>query len=116
MGWLQGIMLVYGIFDIAMGLVGTLASENHEIFSLLGGGIAGLLVIGFAALTKTNPRVGFIGATVVALAVAGKFASKTFSGQIYPSGIIFAVSLLFAATLVGAHFAAVSRRKKSESS
>lgn len=108
-------MLLYGIFDIAMGVIGTLASKNHEIFSLLGGGVAGLLVIGFAALTKTNPRVGFIGATVVGLAMAGKFAAGTFSGQIYPAGIIFTVSLLFAVILVGAHFAAVGKRKKAAS-
>lgn len=108
-------MLLYGIFDIVMGLIGTLASKNHEIFSLLGGGVAGLLVIGFAALTKTNPRVGFIGATVVGLAMAAKFAKGAFSGQVYPAGIIFAVSLLFAVVLVGAHFVAVGKRKKAGS-
>src|ERR1041385_1375733 len=98
MGWLQAVMLLYGVFDFAMGLIGTLASKNHEPYSLIGGGVAGVLVIGFAALTKTNPRVGFIGATVVGLLMAGKFASGAFSGQFYPAGIIFAVSLLFAIT------------------
>jgi hypothetical protein len=94
--------------------IGTVASPNHEPWSLVGGGAAGILVIGFAALTKTNPRVGFIGATVVALLVAGRFGAKAFQGVIYPAGIIFVVSLAFALTLVLAHFAAVARRKREE--
>jgi hypothetical protein len=110
---LQRGMLLYGIFDIVMGLIGTIASEKHEPWSLMGGGIAGLLVIGFAFLVKTKPRIGFIGATLVGLLMAGKFAKGTFSGQIYPAGIIFGVSIIFAATLVGAHFAAVNKRKSS---
>jgi len=113
MGRLQSVMVLYGVFDIAMGLIGTIATANHEIFSLIGGGVAGLLVIGFAALSKTNPRAGFIGATIVGLLMAGKFAKNAFGGQIYPAGIIFAVSLAFAAFLVGSHFAAMSKRKSS---
>jgi uncharacterized membrane protein (UPF0136 family) len=113
MGWLQGVMLLYGVFSIVMGLIGYL--HGHSLPSLIAGGIAGILVIGCAALTKTNPRVGFITATVIALLVAMQMASKTFKGVIYPSGIIFGVSILFAITLVGAHFAAVSRRKRTTS-
>lgn len=112
MGWLQGVMLLYGIFDILMGLIGTMASKNHEPWSLVGGGGAGLLVIGCAALTKTNPRVGFIAATVIGLLVAARFAPKAIGGQIYPGAIVMIVSLAFAFTLVGAHFAAVNKRKQ----
>ncbi|MFI5384833.1 MAG: hypothetical protein ACHQ50_01825, partial [Fimbriimonadales bacterium] len=72
----------------------------------------GILIIGCAALTKTNPRVGFIAATVIGLLVAGRFAKHTFEGQVYPAAIIFAVSIVFAVTLVAAHFAAVSKRKR----
>ena len=115
MGWLQGVMLLYGVFNIVMGLIGTMFSEKHEPWSLIGGGVAGALVIGFAALTKTNPRVGFIGATVVAVLVAMRFAPKAFQGQIYPGAIIFGVSVIFALILVGAHFAAVNKRKRAPS-
>jgi len=109
-------MVLYGLFDIAMGLLGTIKSPNHEPMSLIAGGLSGLLVIVFAFLTKTKPRFGFIAATVVGLLVAGNFASKAFKGQLYPGMLIFVVSLAFAATLVGAHFAAVSRRKRLEGS
>lgn len=111
MGWLQVLMLLYGAFDIVMGLIGTLASKNHEPWSLVGGGLAGLLVIGCAFLTKTNPRVGFISATVIGLLVAFRFAPKAFEGVVYPAGIIFAASVAFAVTLVAAHFVAVNRKK-----
>lgn len=113
MGWLQITMLLYGIFEIVMGYLGY--SHSGSIVSFIAGGISGLLVIGCAALTKTNPRVGFIAATVIALAVAGMMAKKTFSGVVYPSGIIFAVSVAFALILLGAHFAATSKRKKEAS-
>jgi len=104
-------MALYGLFDIAMGLIGTMGSSNHEPWSLLAGGLSGLLVIGCAFLTKTKPRFGFIAATVIGLLVAGNFARGAFSGQVFPALIIFLVSLLFAVTLVGAHFVAVNRRK-----
>ena len=116
MGRLQIVMVLYGIFSIGMGLLGTIRSANHEIASLIGGGVAGVLVIGCAALTKTSPRVGFIAATLIGLAMAGKFAKGTFGGQVYPAGIIFVVSIAFAGFLVGAHFAAVSKRKREASS
>jgi uncharacterized membrane protein (UPF0136 family) len=113
MGWLQAVMLLYGVFDIVMGFLGYL--NKGSIVSLIAGGIAGLLVIAFAALSKTNPRVAFISATLVGLLMAGNFAMKTFQGVIYPAGIMFVVSLVFALTLVGAHFAAMSKRKKTTS-
>lgn len=115
MSWLQGVMLLYGIFNIVLGLIGTMVSKNHEPWSLVGGGAAGVLVIGFAALTKTNPRVGFIAATVVAILVAGRFAPKAIGGQFYPAGLIFGVSVVFILILVGAHFAAMNRRKQTTS-
>ncbi len=111
MGWLQVVMLLYGLFNIAMGLLGYF--HGHSIQSLIAGGAAGLLVIGCALLTKTNPRVGFIAATLIGLLVGGRFAPHALEGQIYPAGIIFAVSLAFAVTLVAAHFVATSRRNKT---
>jgi len=102
-------MIVYGIFEIVMGVVGYISKAS--VISLIAGCASGIIVIGCAALTKTNPRVGFITATVVALIVAGSMVGKTLKGVIYPSGIILVVSILFALILVGAHFAAVSKRK-----
>lgn len=112
MNWIQSVMVLYGVFDICMGLLGTI--KAHEIASLLGGGIAGILVIGCAALAKTHPRIGYIAALVISLLVAGKFAPDTFRGTVYPAGIIFWVSILFAATLLLAHFLAMRRRKGRE--
>jgi uncharacterized membrane protein (UPF0136 family) len=112
MGWLQGVMLSYGVFSIAMGLIGYLNSSPRSAASLIAGGIAGLLVIGFAALSKTSPRVGFIGATVVGLILAARFSLKTLGGKVYPDGIIFTVSVIFVLILLGAHFWAVSHRKR----
>jgi hypothetical protein len=108
-------MLLYGMFIIIMGLVGTMMSANHEIMSLVGGGSVGVLVIGCAALVKTNPRVGYITATVLALLEAGMMAKATFAGTSMLKTIIFFVSLLFALSLVAAHLMAVSARKKQGS-
>ena len=112
MTWLQLVMVLYGLFDIAMGLIGTMGSPTHEPWSLLAGGLSGLLVIACAVLTKTKPRIGFIAATVIGLLVGSKFAPDAFRGQVFPALVIFLVSIAFAGTLVGAHFAAMSRRKR----
>lgn len=108
MGWLQIVMVLYGLFNIAMGVLGM---EKGSYASLAAGSIAGLLVIGCAVLTKTNPRVGFITAAVIGLLVGGRFAPKAFQGQLYPGWVIFGVSIVFVAVLLGAHFAAVKKRR-----
>lgn len=103
-------MLLYGVFNIVMGFLAYL--NKGSIVSLAAAGIAGLLVIGCAALTKTHPRIGFIAASVIGIVVAMRFAGKAFGGEIYPAMIIFVVSILFVVILVGAHFAAVAKRKR----
>lgn len=107
-------MLIYGLFSILMGLLGTLLSPTHEMMSTYGGGGVGILVIGCAALVKTNPRVGYITATVLALLEAAMMAKATFSGTSILKSIVFFVSIAFALALVFAHLSAVAQRKKAE--
>ncbi len=108
---LIGLMLFYGILNLGLGIFAYFNSGSWV--SLLAGGIAGVIVIGCAALAKTMPRVAYITATVVALAIAIRFLPK-FLGerQWYPAGIEVIASLILAVALVGAHFSAMARRKR----
>lgn len=106
-------MLIYGLFNIAVGIEAYLT--KHSIVSLIAAGAIGIIVIGCAALSKTMPRVAYITATVLALIVAGRFLPKAISGEIWPGIVLVAVSLIFALILVGAHFAAMRRRRSEES-
>lgn len=103
----QASILLYGVICIVLGLLGTKASfDDHkpEYFSLIGGGALGVLSIFFGTLSKSNPRVGYIGASVVALLALGKFLPDYIkSGAIYPAGLMVVLSAALAIFLVGGH-------------
>ena len=62
---LDGIVLAYGLFLIALGIVAYAISQHT--MSLVGGGGAGLLVLGFLAITAKKRQLGRIGVAVVSL-------------------------------------------------
>lgn len=113
MPFLQAVMLLYGLFNIVVGVEAYVS--KHSLPSLISASAIGIIVIGCAALSKTKPRIAYITATVMALLVAGRFAVKALQGQVWPAIILVSVSLLFALLLVGAHFAAMARRKREPS-
>lgn len=107
MPFVNATLLAYGILCILFGAYGTYKAPNHEIFSLVGGLVAGMLVIGSVAWAKTNPRAGRILALVVSLAMFGKFMRND-----HMTGKILAVlSIAVAVILLGAHFVAMRARR-----
>jgi uncharacterized membrane protein (UPF0136 family) len=114
MRWLDNLVLVYGIFLIAMGIYGFIGA--HSVVSLIAGSVSGIIEIGFALVTPKNPRLGRIGASVVALLMLGKFAPEVHSGGKPDLMAIAAFSLVVFACLLGGHFYAMNRRKARESS
>jgi len=112
--WLDGLVIAYGVLLIGMGIYATVT--YHEIASLLGGGISGVLEIGLALYTKTNPRVGRIGSAVIALALIGMMGHEyQKSGK--PNFLILTVaSVIVFACLLGGHFYAMSKRKSAAGS
>ena len=111
----QAAILVYALAMIVMGLQAFFFPE-HEASkaSLIAGGGVGLLEIFFAALSKTHPRVGYIGAAVVALVPLGRFIPHLMKdGQlvVYPSLVGLVLSAGLALYLVGGHM--MSKRKSA---
>jgi uncharacterized membrane protein (UPF0136 family) len=110
--WLDALILGYGILLIVMGIVGYL---HGSVISLVTGGISGVLEIGFAALTTTNPRVGRIGSAVVALLILGSMLPESIKKGKADFIILAVASGIVFACLMGGHFYAMSRRKAADS-
>ncbi len=65
MKWLPGLVGAYGAINVIGGLIGFL--KANSIWSLVVGGIAGLLLIGCAVATSTRPGLAYRSAGVLAL-------------------------------------------------
>lgn len=105
MGWLTAVLLVYGLLNIGLGLEAFLAKGST--ISLVAAGTAGLLVIGFAALAKSYPKPGYIGAAVVAILLIGRFMGPLMAKkQIYPAGVMVVASVAVLVCLAVGHFMA----------
>ncbi len=93
MSWINPVLFAYAILNIVFGLAGFI--NKHSLPSLIAGVAAGVLVIGFVTLAKTNPKVGYIAAGVIALLLVGRFMGPMITKQqIYPAGILVAASVL----------------------
>jgi uncharacterized membrane protein (UPF0136 family) len=103
MAWLTSVLLLYGLLSIGLGLYGYLAKGS--LVSLIAGGVAGVIVIGAAALARTHPKIGLGIGLVVALILIGRFAGPLVRDQqIVPAGIMAVSSLIVAALLLYALF------------
>lgn len=111
MAWPRVLVLLYGLFNIVLGIQSYFfpSSGKASLVSLIAAGGMGLAVVYFFTLIPKNPRVGYIGTTVLALASAGRFAQKAFGGESYPGMTVFAVSLFVAVALTLAHFMAKAK-------
>lgn len=108
-------IILFGLIMIAMGLQAFLVDGSKA--SLIAGGGVGVLEIGLAAYSKTNPRIGFIGASIVALLPLGRFLPHLFKGGqlvIYPSLVGSILCIGLALYLVGGHL--VAKRKSRAAS
>lgn len=105
------LIFIYGIFLIVMGIDGYL---HHSTVSLIVAGTCGVLEIGCAAMAKTNPRLGFIGAAAIALLVLGSRLPAALSKGGWAAWISTAFSLVVIVVLLGSHLLAMSKRKSDE--
>ena len=113
MPWPRILVLVYGLFLLCSGIEAAV-SKGSVISLVAGGGLGVLALICFAIIPK-NPRVGYIGATVVGLAVIGRFLPTYLKTQdIWPAGIMAMLSLVVVAALTAAHFLAKSKPANPE--
>jgi len=109
----QAAIIIYGLIMLGMAVQAYLVKAS--VMSLVAGGGVGVIEIGLAALSKTHPRVGYIGAAVVALIPLGRFIPTLVKdGQlvIYPALIGTVLSVGLALFLVGGHF--MSKRKPAQ--
>jgi uncharacterized membrane protein (UPF0136 family) len=103
MNWLQMTLITYGVFNIGLGLFAYVNSGSKA--SLIAGGAAGLVVLLAVLLTRGNPKVGYLVGALVAVALLGRFLPKAIREQeIYPAGVIAAVSAVVLLCLVVGHF------------
>jgi uncharacterized membrane protein (UPF0136 family) len=109
MGWLNVVLVLYGLLCIAMGLLGYL---DKSLISLIAGGTCGIVVLASVVLYKFKPRAARITALVIAVLLIGKFAPATFAkNEFYPSGLMFATSLAVAVCLLAGHVLGMKAKK-----
>jgi uncharacterized membrane protein (UPF0136 family) len=110
MGWLNVVLLVYGLLDIGMGVLGYV--NKGSVVSLIAGGVCGLIVIVSILTHKGHPRNSRIAALIVTILMMIQFGPKTFiQNQLYPSGIMFVASLAVAVCLLMGHVMGMKARK-----
>ena len=110
----QGAILLYGILMILLGIIGYFIDPTHNPGSIIGGGVVGILEIFFATYSKSNPRVGYIGAAIVALLTAGMFVPRSFQDPTWGFISIAVLSVALFLFLMGGHF--FGRRFKNTNS
>ncbi len=117
MPWPRILVFIYGLFNLIMGIQSYVAPSSGKAspISLAVAGGIGLLVLYFGVLIPKNPRVGYIGTTVLALLVAGRFAKPAFAGDPYPGMTAFGVSVFVALALGAAHMMAKAKSISLES-
>ena len=112
----QVAIIVYALVMIGMGLQAYFfPSHTASLASVIAGSVIGILEIFFAALSKTHPRIGYIGAAVVALLTLGRWLPTLLNnGQvvIYPALVGLVLSVSLALFLVCGHFMTKRRTRK----
>jgi hypothetical protein len=109
--WLDGLVIAYGILLIASGIYGYFLHNANSMVALITRSVSGAIELGLVAYTTTNPRVGRIGAAVVALVIFGHTAMLYFQKRGVTSLILSVASLIVVCCLLGGHFAAMKKRK-----
>lgn len=103
MPWLTSAVVVYAILMLAGGVFGYFRAGSPA--SLWTGVIAGLLLLGAAAYSKTNPKQGFLVATGVSLILVGIFLKRFIdTGKAMPSLGLVGLSAIMLILLIVGHF------------
>jgi uncharacterized membrane protein (UPF0136 family) len=107
---LKWLMVAYGLMNIGLGLEAFIAKGS--IISLAAGGGAGVLMLVCVYLTKDRPRIGYIGAAVICLALIGNFLPKFLKDttKIYPALVVTIASVIVFVALAASHMMATRKR------
>lgn len=97
---------------ILLGIIGYFIDPTHNPASIIGGGAIGILEIFFATYSKSNPRVGYIGAAVVALLTAGMFIMNSIQHPLWGFITIAVLSVALFLFLMSSHFLAMMKKSK----
>ena len=113
MTWVRWVLVAYGVLNIVLGILGSL---KGSVQSLIFGGAAGLLVLACVWISMTKPRVGYIIAMVIALAVGGRFLMQWMKdlSVFYPNGLIALASIATIIAMLAGHMLAQRGPKTSE--
>lgn len=112
MRWPQLVVYLYGLFMVVLGTIGGLGlaggKPSPQSFA---GTVMGVIIITFGFMVAKNPRLAYIGTTVLALLNVLRFIPQFHSaeGKLFPHGLIGYTSLLVVALLTAAHFLAKSK-------
>lgn len=88
--------------------------EAHSIWSLITGGITGLLIIGAGVMAGSNPKLGYGATTVLALALIAFFIYRfATTHKAMPAFGVIGLSALMLVLLVVGHFMAGSSANPS---
>lgn len=100
MEMLYTVSILYGLLNIAFGLLGWI--NKGSVMSLLAGGIAGILAIVGAIIAKRNPVLGYAIVIVVSIAMIARFLPLYLrdTSKIYPHLILIAASFIVIALLL----------------
>ncbi|MEA2551923.1 MAG: hypothetical protein QOJ65_99 [Fimbriimonadaceae bacterium] len=109
MPWLSIAVIVYGLCVAGGGIMGFVTAGSP--MSAIVGGLTGLLLVIFGLVSKTNPKVGYGGAAVLAIALIAFFIYRYMSTQKpMPAFGVIGLSVLMLILLVFGHFAGPSSR------
>lgn len=116
MPWPRVLVFLYGIFNLGLAIQSYFfPTDKPSPISLITAGTIGILTLVCFAIIPSKPRIGYIGATVLAVLVAGNFAKKALvEGKVYPAGVAFGVSIVVALALTAAHFLARAKSKSEQ--
>lgn len=105
------VLLLYGLLNLALGIEAFIAKQS--VMSLLGGGLAGIIVLAMLALKPKYPRVANIVCLIVAIAILGRFlpAYLKDTSKTYPNLVLVLASAIVIVVLAAGHFATMGRKR-----
>lgn len=111
MSWLNWVLIGYATLTFAGGLQGYIGSKS--VASIAAASTITVLILGATWLSKSNPKVGYGVAAVVAALTLGQFIPRyQKSGAVWPALIMIIASGLTVAALIAGHVMNLSAERK----
>lgn len=114
MAWPRIVVLLFGILQIALGLVGGLGLGGQKPSPpSFAGVVMGAVLVYFFTIVPKNPRLAYIGSTVLAMLTALNFGRRVTQpdARFFPHYLMLGAALLVVLLLTTAHFAAKAKTK-----